>query len=63
VCKLLGVKRIIRSHKPAKALTGPSYSHNGRVVTISSTSVYGGEPFFLSIDPSDFSQVQVIKRA
>jgi len=61
VCKLLAVKRIVRSHQPAKALTGPSYMHNGRVVTISSTSVYGGEPFFLGINPSDFSQVQVIK--
>jgi diadenosine tetraphosphatase ApaH/serine/threonine PP2A family protein phosphatase len=62
VCRLLGVKKIVRSHQPAKALTGPSYSHNCRVVTISSTSVYGGEPFFLSFDPSDFSKVQVIKR-
>lgn len=62
VCKLLGVKRIVRSHQPANALTGPSYSHNGRVVTISSTSVYGGAPFFLCIDPSDFSKFEVIKR-
>jgi len=61
VCELLGVKRIVRSHQPQKALTGPFYSHSNRVVTISSTSVYGGEPFFLSIDPSDFSRVQVIK--
>ncbi len=60
VCKLLGVKRIVRSHQPAIALTGPAYSHGGRVVTISSTSVYGGEPFFLCIEPSDFSQMQFI---
>jgi Calcineurin-like phosphoesterase len=60
VCKLLGVKRIVRSHQPARALKGSSYSHNNKVVTISSTSVYGGEPFLLSIDPTDLSQVQVI---
>lgn len=61
VCKLLGVKRIVRSHQPAKALTGPSYMHNGRVMTISSTSIYGGQPFLLEINPSDFSQIQIIK--
>jgi len=60
VCKLLGVKRIVRSHQPARALKGSSHSHNNKVVTISSTNVYGGEPFLLSIDPTDLSQVQVI---
>ena len=60
VCKLLGVKRIVRSHEPLKALKGPLYSHNHRVITISSTSVYGGEPCFLNIDPSDFSRTRSI---
>jgi hypothetical protein len=55
VCKSLGIKRIVRSHQSAKALTGPFYSHNEKVITISSTSVYGGDPFFLRIDPSDFT--------
>ncbi len=59
ICEMLRVNRIIRSHQPAKALTGPFYSHDGRVTTISSTSVYGGIPFFLSINPSDFSQIRV----
>jgi len=58
LCKLLEVKRIVRSHQPAKALTGPFYSHNGRVITISSTSVYGGHPFMLNIDPVDPSNLR-----
>lgn len=60
VCKLLEVKRIVRSHEPAKALKGPRYSHNGRIITISSTSVYGGEPFILSIHPTDLSRIDVL---
>jgi len=50
VCKRLGVKRIIRSHEPDKSLSGPFYEHDGKVVTISSTRVYGGKPFVLAIN-------------
>ncbi len=57
VCELLGVKRIVRSHEPARALAGPVFSHDGKVVTISSTSVYGGNPFVLIIDPNDPSEI------
>lgn len=53
LCKLLEVKRIVRSHQPAKAFTGPFYSHKGRVITINSTRVYGGQPFMLNIDLAD----------
>lgn len=53
VCEALEVKRIIRSHEPGKALVGPYYEHGKRVITISSTSVYGGKPFVLIIDPAD----------
>jgi serine/threonine-protein phosphatase PP1 catalytic subunit len=60
ICKLLEVKRIVRSHQPAKAFTGPFYSHNGRVITISSTSVYGGQPFLLNINPIDPSNLRFI---
>jgi len=56
ICRLLEVKRVVRSHQPAKAFTGPFYSHKGRVLTISSTSVYGGQPFMLNIDPVDLSK-------
>jgi len=56
VCKLLGVERIVRSHQPTKALIGPFYSHDSRVITVSSTSVYNGRPFILTINPSDSSR-------
>jgi predicted phosphodiesterase len=46
----IGVQRIIRSHDPRLALTGPYFSHEGKIMTISSTNVYGGKPFFLEID-------------
>jgi hypothetical protein len=57
VCEKLDVKKIIRSHQPDKVMRvgGPFYSHGGRVLTISTTTVYGGEPFMLSINPADFS--------
>lgn len=51
VCSLIGVKRIVRSHEPMKARDGPYYEHNGKVITTSSTNVYGGRPFALTIDP------------
>jgi hypothetical protein len=65
ICTALGVKRIVRSHEPAKALTGPFYSHNGRVITVSTTSVYGGTPFLLNINsvvPSDFHFSKLISQ-
>jgi hypothetical protein len=51
VCGLLGVKRVIRSHEPRKAISGPYYQHDRKVITLSSTSAYGGKPFILFIDP------------
>ena len=50
VCKRLGVKRIIRSHEPDKSLLGPFCEHHSKVVTISSTRIYGGKPFVLAIN-------------
>jgi hypothetical protein len=50
ICERLNVKYIIRSHEPMKAFDGPCVEHGGRVVTISSTSVYGGRPFVLVFD-------------
>ncbi len=61
VCKTLDVKRIIRSHEPGKAMTGPFCSHNERVITVSSTSVYGGAPFLLSLNPADLSDIRFTK--
>jgi len=46
-CRRLVVKRIVRSHQPGKARDGPCVEHDGRVVTIGSTIIYGGTPFVL----------------
>jgi protein phosphatase len=51
VCHVLGVKRIIRSHQPQLAAPKPYVMHNGRVVTVNATSVYGGTPFVYFLDP------------
>lgn len=50
----LGVNYFVRSHEPAKALAGPKVEHNGRIVTISSTRVYGGRPFVLALPVDKF---------
>ena len=47
----VGAEAIIRSHEPRKAFDGPYAEHDGRVLTLSSTGVYGGRPFVLRIDP------------
>lgn len=60
VCRRIGVKRIIRSHEPMKALDGPWYEHGGKVVTVSSTRVYGGKPFILLVDPVNPSKISHI---
>jgi len=49
VLKKLNVRKIVRSHEPQKALNGYFYSHNNKVLTISSTRVYGGKPVVLEI--------------
>lgn len=49
----LKVPFLIRSHEPRKAWSGPAFEHGDRVVTTSSTSVYGGRPFVLVIEASD----------
>ncbi len=54
VSKRLNFKFIIRSHEPRKASNGPVVEQKGRVVTVSSTNVYGGRPFVLIIPFKDF---------
>lgn len=51
VCKALGVERIIRSHQPQLAAAKPYVMHEGRVVTVNTTSVYGGSPFVYFLNP------------
>lgn len=52
VCRALGVERIVRSHQPQLAALKPHVMHNGRVVTVNATTVYGGLPFVYFIDPT-----------
>jgi protein phosphatase len=61
ICESLGVKIIIRSHEPQEAIKGPSYSHGRKLVTISSTRVYGGNPFALNFNPSNLARINVIR--
>lgn len=61
VCNKLGVSSIIRSHQPRKARNGPVYEHEGRVITVNSTSLYGGIPFALSLNPNKSSRFEVIR--
>ena len=52
VCDVLKVKTIIRSHQPhlpEVIKNGYAWHHNGRVLTISSTSVYGGISVYVRI--------------
>jgi len=50
VLNRLGVKKFIRSHEPRKAVNGPAIEHEGRVITTSATSIYGGRPFILVLE-------------
>ena len=50
--KRIGVKFVLRSHEPMKALNGPCLEHSGRVIILSSTRVYGGRAFVLTFRPS-----------
>lgn len=53
VLRSLDVKFLIRSHEPMKAPDGPFLEHGGRVITLSTTSVYGGKPFLLRVRPQE----------
>ncbi len=46
----VGVRQLIRSHQPYLASGGPHFSHFRSVVTLSSTDVFGGKPFFLELE-------------
>ncbi|MHA1861578.1 MAG: metallophosphoesterase family protein, partial [Candidatus Ranarchaeia archaeon] len=57
ICNKFGVHAIIRSHEPRKALDGPCREHEGRVVTISTTRVYGGRPFVIVIPVDELNPI------
>jgi diadenosine tetraphosphatase ApaH/serine/threonine PP2A family protein phosphatase len=60
ICERLNVKKIVRSHEPRKAIGGPYEEHGGKVVTISSTKVYGGKPFVLVFDGKNLEKYQIV---
>jgi len=53
----LNVNLIIRSHQPNLATGGPNFKHKDKIITISSTSVYGGKPHCLEIPGSKISEI------
>ena len=59
VTKRLNVKYVIRSHEPRKAFVFPAIEHEGKVITLSSTRVYGGKPFLIIIKPNVFESKNV----
>lgn len=54
----LGVRHFIRSHEPRKAFSAPAFEHDGRIITTSSTRVYGGRPFALVLDMENLPENQ-----
>ncbi len=50
VLRNLNVQFLIRSHEPQKAFNGIFIEHDGKVITISSTTVYGGRAAYLKLD-------------
>ncbi|MFW6110879.1 MAG: metallophosphoesterase family protein [Thermoproteota archaeon] len=55
VCQKLNVKRVVRSHQPRKARKAPLLDHGGKIITINSTTVYGGMPFILDLPTENLS--------
>ncbi|MEM5814942.1 MAG: metallophosphoesterase family protein [Candidatus Aenigmatarchaeota archaeon] len=49
-CSISKIEKIIRSHEPRKALYSPNFEQDGKLITISSTRVYGGRPHILKIE-------------
>ncbi|MEM3403017.1 MAG: metallophosphoesterase family protein [Nitrososphaeria archaeon] len=58
----LGMNMIVRSHQPDIAASGPNISHNGKVITISSTGIYGGRPHYLKIETSKIKELKIIPK-
>jgi len=49
VLSLLSVNKLIRGHQPQKAINGIFEEHEGKIITVSSTRVYGGKAAVLEI--------------
>jgi len=52
VLTTLGLEKFFRSHEPRKAFNGPAIEHGSTVITTSTTGIYGGRPFVLTLDTS-----------
>jgi Icc-related predicted phosphoesterase len=52
----IGVSLLVRSHQPRLASNGPNLTQK-KVVTISSTNVYGGMPHYLEIPGSKIGEI------
>ncbi len=59
VCHRLDVARIVRAHDPRKALSGPYLQHEGRVITVNSSAVYGGRPFVVVLPTKNVSRASM----
>lgn len=60
VLENLQLKHVVRSHEPRKALAGPFWEHDNRVVTLSATGVYGGRPSVLIIDLGTITNTKAV---
>lgn len=60
VVRSLGVRAIVRGHEPRKAWDGPFAEHDGRVITLSCTGVYGGRPFLFRIPVGESTESSAI---
>ena len=57
VLNRLGSSLLIRSHQPSLARNSPYLMHGNRVITISSTNVYGGIPHYLEIPGKKIQEI------
>ena len=60
VCERLGVKRIVRGHQHDLGRARPGVTHNGRVVTVISSSVYVRRPYILRLDATEPSAGEIL---
>jgi hypothetical protein len=46
---------VVRSHEPRRAVTGPAFDHDEKIVTVSSTRIYDGRPFVLLLSAAQLT--------
>jgi predicted phosphodiesterase len=60
VLKSLSLEKMVRSHQPQKALSGIFVEHDGNVITINSTRVYGGVSIILEIRQNEMKPIHIL---